>query len=849
VSERGLNVTALTRRAIEAAGEGNLDEARVILAEALQLDPKYEPAWLWFAHVAENDQERKFCLQRAAALNEDSKAHAALAKLADVRAVEPAALDDVIDPEPPPTLLESAGAGRRTPWWWWAAGALLLGLAVLGLAWYLNRPAVNGGEPVYVAFAGDLSGPSKETVAGMRDSAQLAFDKVNADGGIGGHPVTMLVFDDTGTPEGAEAVAKQIVADDRIALVIGHANSAESLAAAPIYRDAGLPSITGTSTANSVTAVNPWGFRTIFDNASQGVLIAAGLQQLLGADRVTLLVGSGPYAESLSKGIQGDFDGTIVDTIQVPDEAAIPDAVARVKEIPDTGPIMLAMGSTLARPTIVALRDAGIDAQLLGGDSLGTDAFLRSFNEYPAEQADPGHYTNGLSAVAPIFLDSLSSDALRWLQDYVDAYGKAPTWHGATTADAAIAATHALQAAASAPDAAGRRLAAWRSLSDLDSPATALPGVLGPIWFDSLRTAPRTIAIGVAQDQLYQSGPIQFEPYRPTGSDTLAQDLAAGQVVNVDGNLLQRQRIVFSGINVNEIGDLDLAGQTYQADFFIWFTYTGDDDAIDIQFNNAVNPLLKLGDPVRTVKNGTVTYQLFRVNAPFKAPLEFQDFPFDTQTLPIQFQNRKLPINDIVYVIDRSIIQQSQEDRLRSGVDETKTISDIPNWEATNFQVYRGTVGNTAALGDPTSTSSTQGVEYSTMTTDITIGRDIGAFLVKNLLPLALLALVTYVSLFFSHSQTGARVSFGITGILTGAVLLTEVTSSLPDVGYTVAIEWAYYAFILLSAFCLVIGLLGDKLYEKRRFTTLHKMDIFSRIFYPAFIALVVGLYWWKLRA
>ena len=75
-----------------------------------------------------------------------------------------------------------------------------------------------------------------------------------------------------------------------------------------------------------------------------------------------------------------------------------------------------------------------------------------------------------------------------------------------------------------------------------------------------------------------------------------------------------------------------------------------------------------------------------------------------------------------------------------------------------------------------------------------------------------------------------------------------DVASSLPDVGYTVAIEWAYYAFILLSAFCLVIGLLGDKLYEKRRFTTLHKMDVFSRIFYPAFIALVVGLYWWRLR-
>ena len=103
--------------------------------------------------------------------------------------------------------------------------------------------------------------------------------------------------------------------------------------------------------------------------------------------------------------------------------------------------------------------------------------------------------------------------------------------------------------------------------------------------------------------------------------------------------------------------------------------------------------------------------------------------------------------------------------------------------------------------------------------------------------------MITYVSLFFPFKQASTRVSFGISGILTAAVLLSTVTSALPQVGYTVAIEWGFYAFIFLSATCILIGLIGDRLYEQRRFSDLRRLDIFARIYYPAFIIVVVLAY------
>ncbi|MDI1290043.1 MAG: hypothetical protein PSX37_08880, partial [bacterium] len=92
------------------------------------------------------------------------------------------------------------------------------------------------------------------------------------------------------------------------------------------------------------------------------------------------------------------------------------------------------------------------------------------------------------------------------------------------------------------------------------------------------------------------------------------------------------------------------------------------------------------------------------------------------------------------------------------------------------------------------------------------------------------------VSLWYPFKDAGSRISFGVTGILTGAVMLNSVTSSLPDVDYTVAIEWAYYAFILLSGLCIFGALLGRRYTEDRQLAKARNLDRVLRIGYPTFV-------------
>lgn len=854
MSERGVTAASLTRQAIERIDDGDIEDARLILAEALALDPSYELAWLWFAHVAEDPSERRFALEQAARINPDSPAHQELLTLRRAAAVAPPEVSDVIPPPLPPIAARRAERSRWRPAQRRTVALVALGLiALLALASGVVLRGAGRAKPVYIAVVGGMSGPASASGREMVQSARLYFDRLNADGGIEGRPVELLVYDDKNDPGTAKTVAGQIVADGRPLLVIGHTVSSTSLVAGPIYAAAGIPAVTSTSTADNVTEGNPWYFRTIFDNHTEGFLMAAYVRHVLGLDRISVVSGSDDYGRSLAAGVVEAFgnEGTIVRqyTIEAEGDALDPSVQAAVVGLhaePNPGAIVVALQAEPATALVTAVKAAGITAPILGGDAMGSNRFLETFADPQATRRGEGHIADGLYAASPLIMDSLTSDSLRWFRAYRDAYGEDPTWRGAATFDAAIAAATAMQKAnvTGEPAARGNERQQIRdALAALDSPERAVAGLLGPIYFDAQQTTPRAAMFGVARGGKFSSAFEQLRPYAPSASADIDADLASGVVIEVNGQLLERQRIVFAGVNMNEIGELDTANPSFSADFFLWFNYTGGNDATDIDFVNAVDPALELGDPVRDVTRDGVTYRLYRVSGRFKAPLQFQDFPFDQQNLVITFQNQSLPSSKLVYAIDRDFLVASQAERLTSGSNAAVSINAIPSWQAIEMQLYQGTVGSTALMGDPDANVGSSGIEYSTVTADITMTRDLAAFLIKNLLPLALLAAITYVSLYFPHSQTGERVAFGVSAILTAAVLLSSVTSVLPQVGYTVAIEWGFYAFILLSAICIIIGLVGDRLYDERRYGELRRLDLFSHIFYPVFVAGVVAAY------
>ncbi|NUU02164.1 branched-chain amino acid ABC transporter substrate-binding protein [Herbaspirillum robiniae] len=123
--------------------------------------------------------------------------------------------------------------------------------------------AADAGEKVPIGLAAPLSGISALFGQSFSIAAQVAVDQANQAGlTIGGRRVTLelVTADDRGDAR-SSALAAQYLIRKNVIGVVGHGITAASMAAAPLYSEAGVPMITGSSSSKELTEQ---GYRTVF---------------------------------------------------------------------------------------------------------------------------------------------------------------------------------------------------------------------------------------------------------------------------------------------------------------------------------------------------------------------------------------------------------------------------------------------------------------------------------------------------------------------------------------------------------------------------------------------------------
>ncbi|HRI58549.1 MAG TPA: hypothetical protein PK228_02465, partial [Saprospiraceae bacterium] len=93
---------------------------------------------------------------------------------------------------------------------------------------------------------------------------------------------------------------------------------------------------------------------------------------------------------------------------------------------------------------------------------------------------------------------------------------------------------------------------------------------------------------------------------------------------------------------------------------------------------------------------------------------------------------------------------------------------------------------------------------YSNLTYSITLARPVSYFILKMLLPLAIVMLVSFGALILHPSHIDTRSSLPIGGLLTAVFLQQSYSDALPDTGYMVLMDKIY----LLSYFLISLVLL-----------------------------------------
>lgn len=97
--------------------------------------------------------------------------------------------------------------------------------------------------------------------------------------------------------------------------------------------------------------------------------------------------------------------------------------------------------------------------------------------------------------------------------------------------------------------------------------------------------------------------------------------------------------------------------------------------------------------------------------------------------------------------------------------------------------------------------------EYSCLRVDLTFKREFSYYLIQIYIPCCMLVIVSWVSFWLDPNAIPARVSLGVTTLLTMATQISGINASLPPVSYTKAIDVWYVKNL---PFCTSHNLIKD---------------------------------------
>lgn len=298
------------------------------------------------------------------------------------------------------------------------------------------------GDTIKVGVYGDTTGATSSFGQSTKNGIQLAFDEINAGGGVNGKKLDMIFEDDQGRPEQAKTVASKLINQDKVAALLGEVASTNSLAAAPVAQEAKVPMITPSSTNPKVTEVGDYISRVCFIDPFQGSVMAKFAANTLKA-KTAAIIGdvSSDYSKGLTQFFEQEFTkngGKIVAKEAYTQQD--PDFKGQLTKIRNLNPDVIYIPGYYGQVGIIAkqARELGMNMPLLGGDGwdspdlwkLGGDALKNAYisNHYAADNPAPEiqNFVKAYKAkfgVAPDSLAALAYDAAKVLADAIKRAG------------------------------------------------------------------------------------------------------------------------------------------------------------------------------------------------------------------------------------------------------------------------------------------------------------------------------------------------------------------------------------------------------------------------------------------
>lgn len=193
--------------------------------------------------------------------------------------------------------------------------ALALSAAALAVPVPGSRARAQG-RNLAIGYMLPLTGEFSQYGERFRNSATMAMDAFRAANRMPWAGLAIKYEDTRSDPRESVNVARKFVDDREIIGVLGDFSSSASMAAAQVFRDAGMPQLSQTASHPDFVKISPWQFRNITTQAQEGPLMARWMREA-GMRRIAVISIQNDWGQSVASNFNATFQqegGSIITT-------------------------------------------------------------------------------------------------------------------------------------------------------------------------------------------------------------------------------------------------------------------------------------------------------------------------------------------------------------------------------------------------------------------------------------------------------------------------------------------------------------------------------------------------------
>jgi branched-chain amino acid transport system substrate-binding protein len=166
-----------------------------------------------------------------------------------------------------------------------------------------------GAGPIRIGVNEPLTGPFAASGTYVVNGAKIAADEINAQGGVLGRRIELVIEDNKSNPTEAAAVAEKLITSDKTPVMMGAWGSSLTLAVMPKLADYETPMLVETSSSGKITTTgNPFVFRISPPSALEAEAFAPMVEKI-GLKKVDFIVINNDWG----RGAAADFTKMLKD--------------------------------------------------------------------------------------------------------------------------------------------------------------------------------------------------------------------------------------------------------------------------------------------------------------------------------------------------------------------------------------------------------------------------------------------------------------------------------------------------------------------------------------------------------